>query len=215
METAVNSWFYQSITNSDLLGGAMIALGVSVVNMGLSTLAGIFFRYINLRNLKAKIIGHVSLVGFAILTLLLNLVFCFFRDEAMDFLGDSLDQEPDERKLFSKALMKSTRFLTTLALPSISLETFLMFFIGAGCSMIAFYKGYSFDDKYPGHGTLDRKQKKADQVFKEAQKQTRARVEAEIRQHNEPNPGVARRHTQRAAAVQHAQIDRPECTISL
>jgi hypothetical protein len=58
VETGVNAFFYAG--SSGLLGGAIIALSVSVVNMGIAAVLGWFSRHFNLPDTKDKLIGYGS-----------------------------------------------------------------------------------------------------------------------------------------------------------
>ena len=43
--------------------------------------------------------------------------------------------------------------------------SFILFFVGILCSIIAFWKGYTHDDKHPHYGEMDRDHKKAESEF--------------------------------------------------
>lgn len=183
IETGVNAFFYENASGSGLLGGAIVALGVSVVNMGAAVLFGGLSRYVNLEEEWGKGIGYVSAFSFAGIAILLNSIFCFFRDEMVDVSDDT--DSLIMRRHFWTALKNTYYLITDFTLPSIGFETFLLFFIGIGCSIVAFYKGYTFDDPYPGYGYRDRKYKAATVDYKETQDNARSDVEENIRQYGE------------------------------
>jgi hypothetical protein len=67
-----------------------------------------------------------------------------------------------------------------LRFPDVDFNSFILFFIGLGCSLIAFYKGYTVDDKYPGHGELDREANAAAKKLADAEEIARIEAQAEL-----------------------------------
>lgn len=167
IETGVNAFFYES--SKGLLGGAAIALSISVVNMGVAALLGSLFRYANLPETKYKCIGYASLFGFLTAGFLLNLLFATFRGQYLLLVDSNLTdigfyQQTEALKAAGMEVLR----VFTLNFPAIDIQSFILFFLGFGCSVIAFWKGYKFDDKYPGHGDYDRRHKAAEKTFVEA-----------------------------------------------
>ena len=168
IETGVNAFFYEGSTG--LLGGAFIALAVSVVNMGIATLLGALFRYVNLSGTKYKIIGYASLFGFIIAGFVMNLIFSTFRVQYQLLQVQVLDSnlpEASTAQLVTALRVAVTDAFSVFALnfPTIDFMSFVLFFVGFGCSVVAFWKGYTFDDKYPGHGEYDRLHKAKEKTF--------------------------------------------------
>ena len=50
-----------------------------------------------------------------------------------------------------------------------SLNSSLLFFVGALCAIVGLWKGHEFDDPYPGFGRMDRLREEAQEEFEEAQ----------------------------------------------
>ena len=48
------------------------------------------------------------------------------------------------------------------------MNSLILFLVGVIFSCIAFWKGYTLDDKHPGYGSMDRRHKAAENEFKEA-----------------------------------------------
>jgi hypothetical protein len=168
IETGVNAFFYEGSTG--LLGGAFIALSVSVVNMGIAALLGALFRYVNLPGMKNKIIGYASLFGFIIAGFVMNLIFSTFRVQYQLLQIQVLDSnlsEPSTTQLVAALRVAVTDAFSVFGLnfPTIDFMSFVLFFVGFGCSVIAFWKGYTFDDKFPGHGEYDRLHKEKEATF--------------------------------------------------
>jgi len=156
IETVVNAFFFEN--ERGLLGGAVVAFAVSVVNIGLAGVLGYFFRYINHYLLIQKVFGWACLVLFGLSTVFLNSVFSTFRS-AYQLVNDPADfrQTTDA---FKQALDNASSIFA-LHIPFTDILSFVLFFIGCLLGGYAFYKGYSIDDPYPGHGARDRRYKSA------------------------------------------------------
>ena len=168
IETAVNAFFYQG--SSGLLGGAVVALAVAFVNMGIAAALGSMYRYTNLKDTKDKITGYSGLIAFIILAVVLNLIFSTFRVQyelvQAQVLQDNLP-EPTTAMLviaFKTAVADAFKVFV-LEFPDIDVMSFILFFVGILCSIIAFWKGYTHDDKHPHYGEMDRDHKKAESEF--------------------------------------------------
>jgi hypothetical protein len=170
IETGVNAFFYEG--SAGLLGGAFVALAVSVVNMGIATMLGALFRYSNLPLIKHKLVGYGALLGFVLAGFVLNLIFSTFRVQyqlvQIEVINQSL-QEPTTTMLVGalRSAVVDAFSIFQLNFPAIDFMSFTLFFVGFGCSVIAFWKGYTFDDRYPGHGDMDRRHKTTEKAFAE------------------------------------------------
>lgn len=175
IETAVNAFFYEGAAG--LLGGAVVAFGVAAVNMGIALLFGIWFRYSHLPGLKNKLAGYSSLACFVLLAVAMNLIFSTFRVQ-YGLVEDTANWLA-VRQAFILAV-KEAFGVFALQLPGIDFNSFILFFIGLGCSGIAFYKGYTIDDRYPGHGEADREHKVAALDLDSARELLRLDVQNEL-----------------------------------
>lgn len=173
IETAVNAFFYQG--SSGLLGGAIVAFAVSVIIMGIAALLGATCRYKNLPEAKSKYIGYGSIIAFIVLAIVLNLIFSTFRIQYELLQSEVLDRGLDDATpamlvlSFKQAVLEAFGVFA-LNFPNIDVMSFILFFVGILCSLFAFWKGYKHDDKFPGHGEMDRIYKKNENEFS-AQKQ--------------------------------------------
>ncbi|MFM2084321.1 MAG: hypothetical protein RLY95_1139 [Pseudomonadota bacterium] len=164
LETAVNAFFYQG--SAGLIGGAVVALSVSVVNMGVAAFLGYMHRHKNLPEIKEKVIGYVSLGAFIVLALVLNLIFSTFRVQH-ELLQTQLVQdniaEPTTAMLVAafKTAVVDAFEVFLFKFPSIDIMSFVLFFVGTLCSLLAFWKGYTSSDKHPGYAQMDRVHKAA------------------------------------------------------
>lgn len=218
IETSVNAFFYEN--SQGLLGGVMVALGIAALNMLTALFCGFGFRYKNLAAIDKKVVGWFCFVVFVLLALFCNALFASFRSEYQLIVDPS---EFDQVKTaFGKAWPQAVHFFRG----DIEFKdhwSFLLFGIGLLLSGWAFYKGYTLDDKYPGHGQKDREYKKAvleqgkqqdlvRQKVKELLHHRRAAVQAALHEPTTQVGMLARRiadltHSrklleQRAAAVQ-------------
>jgi hypothetical protein len=185
LETGINAFFYEG--SSGLLGGAIIALSVAAVNMGIAAWLGAFFRYSNLPDTKSKLIGYGSMSVFLLTGLFLNLIFATFRIQyqlvQQKAINDGL-QEPSTVMMVEafKNSVVDAFAVFQFNFPSIDFMSLILFFVGIGCSVIAFWKGYTYDDKHPGYGDIDRTHKAVENAFTLAKDRTFKEAEATVRQ---------------------------------
>lgn len=192
VETSVNAFFFENAQG--LLGGFVVALAVSVVNLGGALVLGMLFRYKNLRDRQARLGGWLSLVAFIILSIYCNALFSSFRAE-YQLLLDPTDTSA-LREAFTRATEEAGKVFwlgTSLG----DLMSFILFAIGILLSGFAFYKGYSVDDRFPGHGKKDRVVRAAQAIEHEKQEMVRQRVKGILH---------ARRHELQALIHEPAQL---------
>jgi hypothetical protein len=156
VETIANAFFYRN--DSGLLGGFFVALAVAVVNMGSSAGLGTLFRRKNLAGPSQKYPGWAALAIFLPLTLFCNALFAAFRS-AFEATADAGDGE-QLREAFQTAWAEAVGFFVG-HFHFGDLSSFLLFMTGLILSIIAFWKGYTSDDPYPGHSLRDRALKAA------------------------------------------------------
>jgi len=184
IETGVNAFFYEG--SSGLLGGAIVALSVAVVNMGIAAGLGGLCRYSNLPDTTSKIIGYGSLTTFLITGVVLNLIFATFRVQyqlvQQKAVNDGLDEPTTVMMVdaFRSAVVDAFGVFQ-FNFPSIDFMSLVLFFVGLGCSVIAFWKGYTADDKHPGYGEMDRAHKDAEAAFSSAKDRTFREAETAVR----------------------------------
>lgn len=152
LETLINAFFYEN--ERGLLGGAVVALAISFVNIGLAGVLGYFFRYSNHIDLGAKVLGWFCLAVFFIETIFLNAVFSTFRT-AFQQIADPGNVH--ETKIAFEQALSEAGTIFTLHIPFSDILSFTLFFVGCLLCLYALYKGYTFDDPYPGHGDRDQR----------------------------------------------------------
>jgi hypothetical protein len=156
LEVVVNAFFYEN--SQGLLGGLMVALGIAFVNMGSAVGLGFGFRYKNLASPDQRLVGWSCLIVFVLVAILCNSLFASFRSEYQ------LVADPSEFEQVSHAFKRAwpEALLIFKFKPKFQDHwSFILFGVGLILSFWAFQKGYTFDDKYPDHGRLDRAYKEA------------------------------------------------------
>lgn len=151
LETIVNTVFYENAQG--LIGGFVVALSIAAFNLLTSMVLGMGFRYKNLVDVDKKLLGWSALVMFIFLTVFSNALFAAFRAQYQ------LVVDPSEVAQLNAAFQKAwpEALLVFKLDPQFhDITSFLLFGIGILLSLAAFYKGYTFDDRYPAHGAKDR-----------------------------------------------------------
>lgn len=155
-ETVMNAFFFENAQG--LLGGFIVALGVAGLNMGSAFGLGSLFRFKNLPDPGARILGWLSGGSFVVLTLFFNTLFAAFRT-AYEAIADPTDVAL-LRGAFREAV-DAAGGIFVFDGPFQDLTSLILFGIGIILSGVAFYKGMNIDDRYPGHGRRDRDVKTA------------------------------------------------------
>jgi len=172
IETVANAFFYEN--SQGLLGGFIVALLVSALNIAVALVLGIMWRYKNLKDQDKKILGWSSLALFILLTLYCNALFSTFLSE-YQILEDPTDPM-QLRDAFLKA-SASAKDIFTLQLQIPDLASFLLFGFSTILAFFAFWKAYTLDDKYPGYGSIFRRMVEK----RELEKETRAIIAAQAK----------------------------------
>jgi len=171
VETVINAFFYEN--SQGLLGGFIVALSVALVNMSFALLFGSGFRWKNLKSLDSKIFGWSCFVAFTVLAIYCNALFAAFRSEYQILLDPT---DPLQVRQGFAIAMGEAKLIFVGRMQIADLSSFVLFGIGMLISLFAFRKGYTIDDRYPGHGKLDRLVKELHQKEIELQEVLRQRV---------------------------------------
>jgi len=156
MEVIVNAFFYEN--SAGLLGGVVVAFGIAVLNIGVALMAGLGFRYKNLKAPLYKWGGWGCLALFVLCALLFNALFAAFRSQYQLVLDPS---DVVQMKDAFKHAWPEAMLIFRGAPQFQDLSSFILFGLGMVLSVLAFYKGYTLDDRYPGYGGKDRRHKQA------------------------------------------------------
>ena len=154
-EAAANAVFFSRGSDLGLLGGALIALLVSVFNVGWSFLFGrLAYRGLNIRNAFLKLVCMVGVVAHIFGALLINLAVAHYR-QLMSTVADS-GGDPDTALDLVVSQMVQDPFAIG------SFDSIMLLVIGAAVTVFATYEGYHSDDVYPGFGEMTRELRAAE-----------------------------------------------------
>ena len=155
IESIVNSYFYRPISDLGLLGGFFTALFVSVVNVSFAFLGGALgLRFLGHIEPGKKLGGILALVVCLAVCVLVVACSALFRGHVDDLNAQELDTTTLMESAW-KAAVESLAALDAWALFS-SLNSFLLTFVGTLCAVVGFWKGWAYDDPYPGFGAAYR-----------------------------------------------------------
>lgn len=153
-----------------LLGGAIIAIGLSGANVTLGFLAGFLgLRYLQHVRAPMRVTGALGFAALAFLALMLNLFAADWRDQLAALAGAQVDLGADASfHLWSLLNLKSP-------------QAIILLMLGAGVWAFAALKGYSgFDDPYPDYGKMERAAQSAGEKLSDFRHDARADLEAPI-----------------------------------
>lgn len=156
VEGVINASFFPQ--DLGLIGGFTIALFVSFVNVSVCFVTGwLFLRRINHNKWYIKLLGGAVFVAVLVFTFGLHSSVAHYRELVVHGPGlfDVVNFDPRGLR---------------------DIESLLLLAIGWVISVLAFWKGYTFDDPYPGFGRKYRKWKKIDDALLGAEKDYRKRV---------------------------------------
>jgi hypothetical protein len=144
-ESILNGFFFAKGSEFGLVGGIGTAVGISIVNVATAFLLGFTpARWLNHRKILVRIAGIVCAVGGFAAIIALHVFAAHFR-EASALVGDE--------RAFSVALESTSH--TPLDIRD--LNSLYLFALGILFAIAAFYKGYTFEDPYPGYGVVSRR----------------------------------------------------------
>lgn len=158
--------FYADGSDFGLLGGVLIAMALSIVNISLAILAGGLLRYVNHRSPRRK---ALALTGVAVLYtgfVLVTLAAAHYRVATNDIaqsqpspsahgatpspssVAPDLDQWRAARLAWQRFARNPVGFDDVFS--------WILVVLAVIFGIFASYKGYRLDDPYPGYGELDR-----------------------------------------------------------
>lgn len=144
-ESVLNGFFFAKGSDLGLLGGIGTAIGISLVNIIFAFMLGLFpARWVNHRNIFVKAIGAILSISGGAAIICVHAFAAHLR-EASARVGEEL------------AFKEALHFLFADPLNISDLNSFYLFALGVVFALSAFYKGYTFDDPYPGYGAVSRR----------------------------------------------------------
>jgi len=181
-ESIGNSGFFALGSDLGLLGGFVLAVSVSLINVVTGCLAGFFcFRWRNSQNRRLRNVATAGVVAYVVFALLFNLAVARFRDAAIYAGGSGLvgiDQ------------------VLSLTHP-LSLAGAALLVVGLIASVLSAWKGFRLDDAVPHFGDRHRRYKSAEADFSQA----RDKHHRQVLGHAESVPDRCRVLVRRAAEI--------------
>lgn len=185
-ETIINAAFYQNANG--LIGGFVVAAAVALVNMGSAVFLGNSFRRKNLKQTDQRIVGWLSFALFVPLAIFCNALFAAFRSvyQLIEDPSDPVAVSQGFREAWTEAM-----HIFILDYSFNDLSSFILFTLGIFLSVIAFWKGYTSDDKVPGHSRRDRALKTAKRNEQEGRELVKQRVRTFLNNHRNRVQGLS------------------------
>lgn len=164
LEGGFNALLFKDAQANGLLGGLMIAFGVSAVNVLFGVIAGFFgLRYLNHPALPAKIAGGTVAMVFILAGIFLNFFVAHFRDAVES--GLLAAAEAGQLGTFSMFSIAPGDVVMSMFPNIFGFDSFLalgLLFMGFAVFGLAIYEGYDrISDRFPGYGRVWRKERKA------------------------------------------------------
>ena len=144
-ESAMNSYFFAGAHEFGIGGGFFTAIIISIINIGVATIAAWASRNCNHRHIGRKCIGALFFLGSVVVVPVFNLGVAHFRNavEAGEPWGEAA------------GLARERIFTNPLGLESI--EAWFLGMVGILLAIVAGLKTYHSCDPYPGYGRVWRK----------------------------------------------------------
>lgn len=163
------STFYAEGSDFGLLGGVLIAMALSVVNISLAILSGSLLRYVNHQSPRRKRLALTAVAFLYGCFVLVTLASAHYRVATNDIAqaqpsvsGPSLSPLPPrvatDLDQWRAARLAWQRFARN-PLGFEDVFSWILVVLAVIFGIFASYKGYRVDDPYPGYGELDRELK--------------------------------------------------------
>ena len=163
IETSLNAYFFSKQNEFGYLGGASIAIILSVINIAIGLFAGNFgYRFLHHVRSSVKAIGGLIITTCFISLFLFNLGAAHFRDAitnapALEISKDTVNVETKKPSPEIIALQN----LKQAPLEVADIKSYLLIILGMIISLFASYKAYRSDDPYFRYGEVARRREDA------------------------------------------------------
>ena len=158
--------FYAEGSDFGLVGGVLIAMTLSIVNISLAILSGCLLRYVNHRSTRRKALALTGVAFLYACFLLVTLAAAHYRVATNDIaqaqsgvpaLGAAPlpAQGPADLDQWRAARLAWQRFAHN-PVGFDDVFSWILVVLAVIFGVFASYKGYRMDDPYPGYGELDR-----------------------------------------------------------
>ena len=142
VESVLNGVFFSKAHEMGFAGGVAVALGISVINVGVASVCGYVIRNFNHIRSWRKTVGVFVFLFVALFAAAFNAFVAYFRD-AMTRAQVAWDQAAGE----------AIGHIAAGRLPD-SIDSWLLALLGVLATILAGWKAYGADDPYPGYGRV-------------------------------------------------------------
>ena len=158
VEAVINSYFFGTASDLGLLGGFFTGLMTSGANVGLGIFNGfLFLRLANHVNRMKRVIGQLFFV--------LLLPIMFFLHLAIAHYRELLTRNPNAEFISVMSRVVEQPFNLQ------DIDSIILLLIGIFISALAIWKGYTYDDSYPGYGAVYRRWKEKEDRMIESKRE--------------------------------------------
>jgi hypothetical protein len=156
--------FYADGSDFGLLGGVLIAMTLSIVNISLAILSGALLRYVNHRSPRRQAVAFTGVAFLCTCFLLVTLAAAHYRVATNDVAqsspmvaapGAAPAQVAPDVDQWRAARLAWQRFARN-PVGFDDVFSWMLVVLALIFGIFAAYKGYRVDDSYPGYGVLDR-----------------------------------------------------------
>lgn len=151
-EAVFNGVFFAEGHTQGLIGGIGTAVGISIVNVFAAFLLGLFpARWVSHRNVVIKLVGLVIAVAGSVFLLAFHGFAAHLRDaNVLLSAGGNQVTSQDALRAALVSIIERPLQLTDMM-------SYYLFLLGGLFAGLAMWKGYRFDDPYPGYGAISRR----------------------------------------------------------
>lgn len=175
VEWVALSIFYAEGSDFGLLGGILMAMALSIINIVLAVFAGALLRYINHISLSRKMLATVGFASLFLLFLFATTFAAHYRNAARDLAAPGAQQQQlptqsiqgqSEKSIISpinteddqwKASKLAWEQFRERGFMFADVMSWLLVILATMFGIIACWKGYGIDDRYPGYGPASRR----------------------------------------------------------
>ena len=166
VESIANSYFFAKGSDFGLIGGALQALMISVVNIFMALFGKLPVSKPNHISLARKFFAGAGVLAYGFFVLAFNLATAHYRA--------LLEIDP------ITALVETIPNLKQGPFDFDNFDAAILLFIGIIFAIAAVIKSYKADSFYPGHGPLDRRHKAAEEEYRVARQKVREDAHNEL-----------------------------------
>ena len=175
IEGLFNSYFFAPATAYGIVGGFIAAFFFSFANVGFAFVGGALgLRNINHCDAGRKLFGLIIFLLFLSVCIIIVFLSAWYRGhlDAARVTNTVTPTLAFDAWQASVGSLRSADFWALIA----SMNSFLLMFVGALCALFGFWKGYEFDDPYPGFGGMFRQKEQAQENYDDIREAHEKRV---------------------------------------